>query len=79
MFEKEKKGFYSESKRKWTPTQKGNRIKDKIDNLLIMPQEVSEEFSNRQNQETAWVGKIVMDWCKDICPKVTPSYGGIGL
>lgn len=77
LYEKEKKGFYSEAKRKWTPTQKGNRIKDKIDNLLIMPQEVNEEFSNRQNQETAWIGKIVMDWCKDFCPKVTPSYGAL--
>ena len=49
----------------------------KINNLLATPAQVKQDFSNRQNQETAWIGKIVLDWCKDICPKVTPSYGGL--
>ena len=77
LYSKEKKGYYSQKNRKWKPTQKGARILRKINNLLITPEQVKDDFSNRQNQETAWIGKIVMDWCKDICPKVTPSYGAL--
>lgn len=77
MYAKEQKGFKSERTRKWTPTQKGARILRKINNLLILPEQVKSDFSNRQNQETAWIGKIVFGWCKDICPRVTPSYGGL--
>ena len=77
LYSKEKKGYYSLKDRKWKPTQKGKRISLKIHNLLITPEELKDDFNNRQNHETAWIGKIVLDWCKDICPKVTPSFGGL--
>ncbi len=77
LYAKEQKGYYSPRERKYKPTQKGTRILRKINNLLILPEQVKSDFSNRQNQETAWIGKIVLEWCKDICPKVTPSYGGL--
>lgn len=77
LYNKEKGGYYSVRERKRKPTQKGARILRKINNLLATPAQVKQDFSNRQNQETAWIGKIVLDWCKDICPKVTPSYGGL--
>lgn len=48
---------------------KGRRIRDKIDNLLTKNEDISGDFSARQNQETAWIGKVVMDWCQDICPR----------
>lgn len=77
LYNKEKGGYYSAREHKRKPTQKGARILRKINNLLATPAQVKQDFSNRQNQETAWIGKIVLDWCKDICPKVTPSYGGL--
>lgn len=75
LYNKEKGGYYSARERKRKPTQKGARILRKINNLLATPAQVKQDFSNRQNQETAWIGKIVLDWCKDICPKVTPCFG----
>ncbi len=77
LYNKEKKGYLSQRERKWKPSQKGMRILRKINNLLMTSAELKEDFSARQNQETAWIGKIVMGWCKDICPKVTPSYGSL--
>ncbi|MGN0023467.1 MAG: type II CRISPR RNA-guided endonuclease Cas9 [Elusimicrobiaceae bacterium] len=77
LYAKEQRGYYSQRERKYKPTQKGARILRKINNVLILPEQIKSDFSNRQNQETAWIGKIVLDWCKDICPKVTPSYGGL--
>ncbi len=75
LYAKEQRGYYSEREHKYKPTQKGKRIRDKIDNLLMTPAQLKDDFKARQNQETAWIGKIVTGWCKDICPKVTPSYG----
>lgn len=69
--------YWSMRDRKYRYTQKGKLMLRKIKNLLMIPEELKQEFSNRQNQETAWIGKIVLGWCKDICPKVTPSYGGL--
>lgn len=77
LYNKEKKGYYSARERKYKPTQKGARILRKINNLLTTQAELKEDFSNRQNQETAWISKIVLDWCKDVCPKVTPSFGAL--
>ena len=77
LYNKEKRGYFSARERKLKPTQKGARILRKINNLLITPAQVKADFVNRQNQETAWIGKIVLDWCKDVCPKVTPSFGGL--
>ena len=77
LYSKEKKGYYSARDHKWKPSQKGARILRKIHNLLATPDEVKQDFVARQNQETAWIGKIVLDWCKDFCPKVTPSYGAL--
>lgn len=77
LYSKEKKGYYSARDHKYKPTQKGARILRKINNLLATPGEVKQDFVARQNQETAWIGKIVLDWCKDFCPKVTPSYGAL--
>lgn len=77
LYNKEKRGYFSLRERKMKPTQKGARILRKINNLLSTPAQMKADFSNRQNQETAWIGKIVLDWCKDICPKVTPSFGGL--
>lgn len=77
LYNKEKRGYFSERERKLKPTQKGARILRKINNLLATPADVKADFVNRQNQETAWIGKIVLGWCKDVCPKVTPSFGGL--
>lgn len=77
LYSKEKKGYYSAHDHKYKPTQRGARILRKINNLLATPDEVKQDFVARQNQETAWIGKIVLDWCKDFCPKVTPSYGAL--
>lgn len=77
LYNKEKRGYFSARERKLKPTQKGARILRKINNLLATPAQVKADFVNRQNQETAWIGKIVLDWCKDVCPKVTPSFGGL--
>lgn len=77
LYAKEKKGYYSAREHKYKPTQKGARILRKINNLLASPAQIKEDFKNRQNQETAWIGKIVSDWCKDICPRVTPSFGAL--
>lgn len=77
LYSKEKKGYYSARDHKYKPTQKGARILRKIHNLLATPDEVKQDFVARQNQETAWIGKIVLNWCKDFCPKVTPSYGAL--
>lgn len=77
LYKKEEKGYLSPKDHKWKPTQRGVRIARKIHNLLITPEELKEDFNNRQNQETAWIGKIVLGWCKDICSKVTPSFGGL--
>jgi CRISPR-associated endonuclease Csn1 len=77
LYNKEKNGYYNQKKHKYEPTQKGKIILQKINNLLIKPEDIKDEFANRQNQETAWIGKIVMDWCEDICQqeKITPSFG----
>lgn len=77
LYNKEKKGYYSARERKYKPTQKGSRILRKINNLLATPAQIKADFANRQNQETAWISKIVLGWCKDVCPKVTPSFGGL--
>lgn len=77
LYSKEKRGYFSKRERKLKPTQKGARILRKINNLLSTPADIKADFANRQNQETAWIGKIVLDWCKDVCPKVTPSFGGL--
>lgn len=75
LYMKEKKGYYSARDHKYKPTQKGAKILRKISNLLMTPSQLKSDFENRQNQETAWIGKIVLDWCTDVCHKVTPSYG----
>lgn len=77
LHSKEKKGYYSARDRKWKPTQKGARILRKIKNLLSTPDDIKQDFVARQNQETAEIGKTVLDWCKDFCPKVTPSFGAL--
>lgn len=77
LHSKEKKGYYSARDRKWKPTQKGARILHKIKNLLSTPDDIKQDFVARQNQETAEIGKTVLDWCKDFCPKVTPSFGAL--
>ena len=77
LYMKEKKGYYSAREHKYKPTQKGARILRKISNLLMTPSQLKSDFENRQNQETAGIGKIVLDWCEDICRKVTPSYGAL--
>ena len=78
LYRAEEKNFYTvRGKKKKVANQKGRRISLKIHNLLITPEELKDDFNNRQNHETAWIGKIVLDWCKDICPKVTPSFGGL--
>lgn len=77
LYMKEKKGYYSAREHKYKPTQKGARILRKISNLLMTPSQLKSDFENRQNQETAWIGKIVLDWCGDVCHKVTPSYGAL--
>lgn len=38
-------------------------------------QELTAGFADRQNAQTAWIGKIVLDWLKDICSDVQPSFG----
>ncbi len=60
--------YWSMRDRKYRYTQKGKLMRRKIKNLLMTPAELKQDFSNRQNQQTAWIGKIVLDWCKDICP-----------
>ena len=60
--------YWSMRDKKYRYTQKGKLMLRKIKNLLLTPAELKDNFSNRQNQQTAWIGKIVMDWCKDICP-----------
>ena len=77
LYMKEKKGYYSAREHKYKPTQKGARLLRKISNLLMTPSQLKSDFENRQNQETAWIGKIVLDWCEDVCHKVTPSYGAL--
>ncbi len=77
LYAKEKKGYYSARDHKYKPTQKGAKILRKISNLLMTPSQLKSDFENRQNQETAWIGKIVLDWCGDVCHKVTPSYGAL--
>ncbi len=69
LFIKEQKGYYSKAKHKYEPTLKGRRIREKINNLLTKNEDINGDFSARQNQETAWIGKIVMDWCQDICQR----------
>ena len=32
-------------------------------------------FSDRQKHQTAWLTKVVLDWLKDICNDVKPSFG----
>ncbi|MCL2484612.1 MAG: type II CRISPR RNA-guided endonuclease Cas9 [Endomicrobia bacterium] len=79
-YTKESKGYYDKRKRKWTATQKGKRLLDKINFILTKPDEIKDiigEFSNLHLNSTAWINKIIMDWSKDICPKVTPSFGAL--
>ena len=61
--------YWSMRDKKYRYTQKGKLMLRKINNLLMTPAELKEEFSNRQGQETAWIGKVVLEWCRDICPK----------
>ena len=79
LYNKEQRGYYNQKKHKFEPTQKGKIILQKINNLLIKPEDIKDDFANRQNQETAWIGKIVMGWCEDICLKenITPSFGAL--
>jgi len=69
LFNKEQKGYYNKAKHRYEPTLKGRRIREKIDNLLTKNEDIDSNFAARQNQETAWIGKIVMEWCQDICPR----------
>lgn len=70
--------YWSMRDRKYRYTKKGKLMLRKIKNLLMTPEELKQDFSNRQNQQTAWIGKIVLDWCKDICPKgVIASSGAL--
>ena len=69
--------YWSMRDKKYRYTQKGKLMRRKISNLLMTPSQLKSDFENRQNQETAWIGKIVLDWCTDICHKVTPSYGAL--
>lgn len=64
---------------KWIKPQKKKNLEQKIENLLIEKQleEIEKNFSERQNQETAWISKIVLKWCCDICDKVNPTFGGL--
>jgi CRISPR-associated endonuclease Csn1 len=76
-YNKEKKGYYDQRKKQWTATQKGKRLRDKIDFILVTSDDVKDligDFSDRLTS-FAWINKIILDWCKDICPKVTPSFG----
>lgn len=52
-------------------------LKNKISNLLTekSSQELQLGFSIRQLQDTAWISKIVLEWCKSICPNVSPTFG----
>ncbi len=77
LYNKEKKGYYSARDHKWKPSQKGARILRKINNLLMNPAKLKADFDKRQKQEIDWIGKIILNWYKDICPKVTPSYGAL--
>lgn len=79
LFNKEQKGYYNKAKHRYEPTLKGRRIREKIDNLLTKNEDIDGNFAARQNQETAWIGKIVMGWCKDICPRenIVASTGGL--
>lgn len=40
-------------------------------------EELTDDFVNRQKNEIDWIGKIVLDWCKDICKNVSPAFGGL--
>ncbi len=53
-----------------TLTAKANNLKTKesLDNLL-------DDFAERQNAQTAWIGRIVLEWTKDICDRVYASQG----
>ena len=75
LYSKEKKGYFCQRERKWKPSQKGARILRKIKNLLMIPSELKDDFNNRQKQQTAWISDIVLAWSKDVCPKVTPTFG----
>lgn len=61
--------LFNKAKHRYEPTLKGRRIREKIDNLLTKNEDIDSNFTARQNQETAWIGKIVMEWCQDICPR----------
>jgi CRISPR-associated endonuclease Csn1 len=76
---KEKKGYFN-NERHWiyAQTQKAKRLYEKINFLLATPDNVKDligNFSNLDLQSTAYTSKIILGWCKDICPKVTPSFG----
>ncbi|MBO4675065.1 MAG: hypothetical protein J5601_03130, partial [Elusimicrobiaceae bacterium] len=68
--------YWSMRDKKCRYTQKGKLMLRKIKNLLMTPEALKQDFSNRQNQQTAWIGKIVLDWCKDVCPNGTISSQG---
>jgi CRISPR-associated endonuclease Csn1 len=58
--------------------EKGKKARDKINFLLANPiqaKEMVEEFSGRHLNNLSWINKIVLDWCKDICQRVDPSFG----
>ena len=71
---KEKEWKWSQRDNEFWLTPKGRNIEDKINNLLKTPEELKQDFVDRQNQETAWIGKVVLGWCKDIC-FAQPTFG----
>lgn len=75
LYVPEKNGYRSSKNQKGRPTPRGRAILDKINNLLATPDDLQADFVARQNQETAWIGKIVLRWCEDICPNVYPGFG----
>ena len=70
------KDIYKGNGKWYIPKEKRNIYK-KIDNIITLKteQDIKNEFSARQAQENAWISKIVLDWCKDICDKVVPGCG----
>ncbi len=71
-------GYKSPSAKKWIPTQKAKRALSKINFLLCRPDEIKDvvgEFSNLHSNSIAHINKIVLDWCRDICSNVVPSFG----
>lgn len=62
---------------KWYIPKERNSIYKKIENIITLKteQDMNNEFAARQEQENAWISKIVLGWCEDICDKVVPGFG----